>query len=264
VALLTIDDYRIGAFEQLSAYARAIGLPLERASTPAELKARLKEFKKHDLILIDTPGFSQNNTHLIEEIARCLGKIHHIQIQLVLSASTKQNDLLDTIRQLGPIGAPQLMFTKLDESTTYGNLLNILLQSNLPMSYFSWGQRVPDDFEAASVETLVDMIFPKNIDFNPRQSDNDPGYLKTADRPTRGANDAETDSLFVANKNSDVYHVAGCKWTDKIKQINIVKFESAAAAERKNYLPCRNCNPDQSDHKGTRSFARDKINMALY
>ena len=264
VALLTIDDYRIGAMEQLNAYARIIGLPLERASTPAELKACLREFKKYDLILIDTPGLSQNNTYQIEEIASCLGKIHHIQIQLVLSASTKQKDVLDTIRQLGPIGAQQLIFTKLDESLTYGNLLNILLRSNLSMSYFSRGQQVPDDIEAASIETLVDLILSKNVDFDPRQSDNDSGNLKTADRSLKGANGSGPDSFFVANKNSDVYHVAGCKWTNKIKQNNIITFESAAAAEQKNYLPCRNCNPDRSDHNGTRSFARDKINMALY
>jgi flagellar biosynthesis protein FlhF len=264
VALLTIDDYRIGAIEQLNAYARIIGLPLERASTPAELKARLREFKKYDLILIDTPGFSQNNPSQIEEIASCLEKIHHIQILLVLSASTKQKELLDTIRQLGPSGAQQLIFTKLDESITYGNLLNILLRSNLPMSYFSRGQQVSDDIEAATIETLVDLILSKNMEFDPRQSNNDSRNLKTADHPIMGANGSDLDSFFVANKNSDVYHIAGCKWTNKIKQNNIITFESAAAAEQKNYLPCRNCNPDRSDHSGTQSFARDKKNMALY
>jgi flagellar biosynthesis protein FlhF len=264
VALLTIDDYRIGAIEQLNAYAGIIGLPLERASTPAELKARLREFKKYDLILIDTPGLSKNNTRQIEEIASCLKKIHHIQILLVLSASTKQKDLLDTIWQLGPIGPQQLIFTKLDESITYGNLLNILLRSNLPMSYFSRGQRVSEDIEAATIETLVDLILSKSMEFDRRQSNNEPGNLKTADHPIRGAINSDHDSFFVANKNSDVYHVAGCKWTNKIKQNNIITFESAAAAEQKNYLPCRNCNPDRSEHNDMQSFARDKKNMALY
>ena len=264
VALLTIDDYRIGAIEQLNTYARIIGLPLDRASTPAELKARLKEFKKYDLILIDTPGFSQNNMHQIEEISSYLEKIHHIQIQLVLSASTGQKDLLNTIRQLRPVGVQQLIFTKLDESMTYGNLLNILLRSNLPMSYFSRGQQVPDDIETATIETLVDLIFSNNTEFGPQQSDKDAGNLKIADRSMKGANISGSDSFFVANKNSDVYHVAGCKWTNKIKQNNIITFESAAAAEQKNYLPCRNCNPDRLDHSNTKSIVRDKINIALY
>ena len=264
VALLTIDDYRIGAIEQLNAYARIIGLPLERASTPNELKARLKEFKKYDLILIDTPGFSLNNTPQMEEISSCLEKIHHIQIQLVLSAGTKQKDLLNTIRHLRPIGAQQLIFTKLDESVTYGNLLNILLRSNLPMSFFSRGQQIPDDIEVATIETLVDLIMSKSPDVDLGQSDNDPGNIKIPDRPLNGPSDSDPEFFFVANKNSDVYHLAGCKWTKKIKQHNVITFESAAAAEQKKYLPCRNCNPDRSDHSGARSFARDKKNIALY
>jgi flagellar biosynthesis GTPase FlhF len=280
VALMSIDDYRIAAIEQLNAYARIIGLPLKMASTPAELKARLREFKGYDLILIDTPGFSQNNTRQIQEIASYLEKVNHIQIQLVLSASTKQKDLLDTITKLGPIGpqhlldtitklgpiGPQhLIFTKLDESISYGNLLNILLRSNIPMSYLSRGQKIPDDFETACVETLADLILSENTEFAPEPAGNAAMDSTNLDHPLNNSGGpGPAEPFVVAKRNSNVYHIAGCKWTNKVKHKNLIIFESASAAERKNYLPCRNCNPDRPDHDGVRSFARDKVNMARY
>ena len=70
--------------------------------------------------------------------------------------------------------------------------------------------------------------------------------------------------LFVANRNSDVYHIAGCKWTKKIKHANIIEFESAEAAEQKHYLPCRNCNPHRAKKLSLSSFARDKVNISRY
>jgi flagellar biosynthesis protein FlhF len=265
VALMSIDDYRIAAIEQLNAYARIIGLPLKMASTPAELKARLREFKGYDLILIDTPGFSQNNTRQIQEIASYLEKVNHIQIQLVLSASTKQKDLLDTITKLGPIGPQHLIFTKLDESISYGNLLNILLRSNIPMSYLSRGQKIPDDFETACVETLADLILSENTEFAPEPAGNAAMDSTNLDHPLNNSGGpGPAEPFVVAKRNSNVYHIAGCKWTNKVKHKNLIIFESASAAERKNYLPCRNCNPDRPDHDGVRSFARDKVNMARY
>lgn len=264
VALMTIDDYRIGAIEQLNTYARIIGIPLKTATTPAELKTGINEFKNYDLILIDTPGFSQNNTGQIQEIASYLEKVNHIQIQLVLSASTKQKDLFDTIQKLAPINPRHLIFTKLDESNSYGNLLNILMRSNIAISYLSRGQQIPDDIEAVSIETLADLMLLKNSEFTAVPARNAAIGSTKLDHPLNGAGGPNPEPLFVANRNSDVYHLAGCKWTNKIKHKNIITFETASAAEQKNYLPCRNCNPDRLDNDGLPSFARDKLNIALY
>jgi hypothetical protein len=157
-----------------------------------------------------------------------------------------------------------LTVTKIDESNTFGNLLNVLIRTKMHFSYITDGQLIPDNIEAASIERLVDLILvnKKGMDPLPELS-GDVGSMAFNRSKKRPAGTVAA-TRFVANRNSDIYHVAGCKWTKKIKPDNIITFESAWAAEQKNYLPCRNCNPTRLDYDGTRSFERDKINIALF
>lgn len=267
VALITFDDIRIGALDQIHVYARIIGVPYAVASNRSELKKQLKRFNDRDLVLIDTPGLNPRNSIQIKELQRHFEKMPSLQTQLVLSATTKEADLRDTIRRFEGFGQRRLLFTRLDETGAVGNLLNVLVRTHLPVSYLSDGQQVPDDIRPASLKKLVRILVRKKTE---RHVKGDAAPNSESTTGMEGSTDFITkkrQANFVANRNSDVYHIAGCKWTKKIKHENMITFESAAAAANQNYLPCRNCNPDRDLRPETRVFERDyhlKSNVSAY
>ena len=242
VAVITIDNYGIAANEQLKSYARIIGVPLETAVNPVELKQAIKKFKRKDLILIDTPGINPTDRSQIHELKSYFAKLPELQKHLVVSSTTKEKDLLAISDSFKELDFQRLLFTKIDESCTFGNMLNMLIRTNIPLSFLCCGRKVPDDVEAGSIQKLVDLLFQvKDLDRKPstRPSNLEAnGSVKDQDR-TRGR------SYFVANKNSDVYHSTDCQWSDKIKPDNIIQFASTQEAEAQKFLPCRSCNPDR-------------------
>lgn len=242
VAVITIDNYGIAANEQLKSYMRIIGIPLDMAVNPAELSRAIKRHQQKDLIFIDTPGINPNSQSQIRELESYFSKLPDLQKHLVVSAATKEKDLRQILQAFQEVGAQRLLFSKIDESKTYGNMLNALIRSHIPLSFFSCGRRVPDDIEAGTIQKLVDLIFQaKNL--NPKSSSESP-RLKDG-RPVEVQRSTGNRSYFVANKNSDIYHQTDCKWSDKIKPENIIQFASNREAETQNFLPCRSCNPDR-------------------
>lgn len=242
VAVITIDHYSIAANEQLKSYARIIGFPLETAFNNTELKRAIKTYKQKDLIFIDTPGINPNNPSQIRELKSYFTKLPELQKHLALSVATKEKDLREISQAFQEVGVQRLLFTKIDESKTYGNMLNALIRTNIPLSFLSCGRRVPDDIEAGSIQKLVDLIFRiKNLEHN---LSTDSFNIK-ADRSVEDREPSISRPHYVANKNSEVYHHPDCKWSDKIKPQNIVQFTSNREAEARNFLPCRSCNPDR-------------------
>ncbi len=161
VAFLTADTYRIAAAEQLRTYANILDMPLTVVYTPDEMNAALERLQDYDLILVDTAGFSHKNEtqrvdtkRLIEELAGDFEK----EVCLVLSATTKYKDLLDIADIYHEIADYKLIFSKLDETSTYGNLLNVKLYSGADISYVTTGQNVPDDMEIFPTQKIVKML----------------------------------------------------------------------------------------------------------
>ena len=243
VAVISIDNYGIAANEQLKTYARIIGIPLATAVNPSEFKRAIKKYKQKDLILIDTPGINPTGLDPMSELKSYFARLPEMQKHLVVSVATKEKDLIRISQAFQEIGVQRLLFTKLDESSTYGNVLNVLLQTHIPLSFLSCGRRVPDDIEAGSIQKLIDMIFPAT-GMNRKASKQ--SSLPKTNRTGSTRKSAIIESLFVANKNSDVYHSTDCKWSKKIKPENILQFASNQEAEAKNFLPCRSCNPKRS------------------
>jgi len=262
VALITFDDLRIAAIDQIKTCAGIIGVPLAVAASRSDLKRYMKRFKQKDLILIDTPGLNPKNEDHMTELQDYFTKFNTIETQLVLSATTKEKDLLDTVKRFETVGTQRLTFTKLDETNTVGNLLNVLIRTTLPFSYVADGQQIPDAIQEASMQKLVALLF---------RHDTGSGVWPRADRhavqskmidPIAKVMEPAHSMRYVANRNSDVYHVSGCKWTKKIKPDHIIAFESAEAAARQNYLPCRNCYPDQSDAQSLMIFDGDRQKLS--
>ena len=165
VGIITLDTYRIGAVEQLMTYAKMMRLPIETVVDPTDFEEALNTLRHNDYILIDTVGSSQHDKEKIEKLKSFL-KINtfaEININLVLSAVTKYEDLIDIYNNFSILNIDTLIFTKLDESRNYGNMFSLLLDTKKPVSYFSIGQEVPDDLMEADAEYLLKGILEKEF-----------------------------------------------------------------------------------------------------
>ncbi|MDN5293812.1 MAG: flagellar biosynthesis protein FlhF [Eubacteriales bacterium] len=149
VALVTMDTYRIAAVEQIKTYANIIGVPVEVAYNPKEMKGAIARLADKELILIDTPGRSHYNRKQMEEIHQYLEAAVPDDIYLVLSATTRFRDLLETVEAYSSLPMQKLVFTKLDETSCWGVILNVIYKTRKNLSYFTVGQNVPDDIEVA-------------------------------------------------------------------------------------------------------------------
>lgn len=154
VGLVTTDNYRIGAHEQLRAYAKLLGVPMRVAADAAELRETLKDLEQKKFVLVDTAGMSQRDLRLAEQFA-LLAEGGAVRSYLVLAANTRQaamDEVIRTYRRLQPAGC---ILTKVDEVGSLGGALTLLIQHRLPAAYVSDGQRVPEDLHAARAHHLV-------------------------------------------------------------------------------------------------------------
>lgn len=161
VALLTSDTYRIAAAEQLRTYANILEVPFRVIYTEDELRNAIMEFKEYDYIFLDTSGHSHQNEEQLNQTATFLTVIDELaerETFLVLSATTKYSDLLKISKKYKNISDFQLIFTKLDETNSIGNLLNIKLYADAPIAYITNGQNVPDDIERFDPQKAVKQL----------------------------------------------------------------------------------------------------------
>ncbi len=156
VALISIDSYRIAAPEQLKTYASLIGIPFALAYNREELDKYIRMFNDYDLIFIDTVG-KRISEESVKRDSEILGK-ERIKKLLVLSATTKSEDLVDVVKKYKIMGPQSIIFTKMDETLSFGNIFNTLVKEGLPLSYFTTGQKVPQDIEVASPEKLTNLL----------------------------------------------------------------------------------------------------------
>lgn len=261
VALINLDNYRIGANEQLEVYARILSIPLATAGSPAELKTIVKKFSQKDLILIDTPGISQNNSSQIDTLIEYFRALKSVEVHLLLSAATKEKIQMDTIARFKKLSIQRLIFTKVDESRAYGSLLNIALQSEIPLSFLTTGQQIPEDLEVGSPDNLADLMIGSAVVSTVTGNRNS----NSVDAGTgRGSRHQVVDAYLVANKNSDVYHDPSCKWAQKIKPENIIEFRNAAEAEDRKFMPCRNCSAERMEKISNIPQTRDRMRISSY
>lgn len=170
VGLITVDTYRIAAVEQLRTYADIIDLPMEVVATPREMRAAVERMSNLELILMDTAGRSPRDEVKIQELKVMLAEAQADEVHLVLSSVASGASLKKTAQRFAEVGATAIIFTKLDEATGLGNLLPLLRSCNLPLSYLTNGQNVPDDIEPADPRKLARMLLgrPESVRPSPR------------------------------------------------------------------------------------------------
>ena len=155
VSLITADTYRISAVEQLKTYAEIMGLQLEIVYAPQELAKALAKCKGSQLVLLDTAGRSPKNQEQLEELQLLLSQVPQAEKHLVLSLTTCNRDALEIAKRFSVCSPDKVLFTKLDEASRCGVILNVLQQFPMKLSYVTNGQNVPDDLQIVSPAWLA-------------------------------------------------------------------------------------------------------------
>ncbi len=156
VALITTDNYRIGAHEQLQTYGRIMGCPVRQVRDAEELASALYQFRHRRLVLIDTAGVGQRDIRLTEQLDTLVKNAKvRIRSYLVMSATSQRRVMQEAVDHFRRIPLSGCILTKLDESLNLGEVINVCIQNALPISYITDGQRVPEDIQVANAALLV-------------------------------------------------------------------------------------------------------------
>lgn len=235
VALVSLDDLRLGAWDPLRLVADALQLRLTTGSLQSDARAILKENRAADLVLFDTPAVGPGDDDRIRELARLVRRIKPSDICFLAAATARPTDQAALIRRLGPVALTGIGFTKVDESTRPAGLLNLLARIGKPALLFTGGPRIPEDLADGSLRYLAAKI-------GPGDRNDAPAAVEPA---AESVGKHRKPAPFVANGSSDIYHRRDCKWTHVMKVENIVCFDSAAEAESRDFKPCRACCRDR-------------------
>lgn len=158
VGLITIDTYRIGAVEQLRTYADIMNIPFKVVFSIKDMEDTIEDMKNCEVILIDTTGRSSKNVMQISELRAFIEKVNSNNVHLVISSTTKDKDIDNIVEGYKILGYKSIIITKLDETTTYGSILNIANRTKKPISFMTTGQDVPDDIKVTTTKEISGLI----------------------------------------------------------------------------------------------------------
>jgi flagellar biosynthesis protein FlhF len=156
VGMITLDTFRVGAVAQLETYAKLLQVRLVVARTLSEVKAGLHALNRCDYVLVDTVGSSPYNRRQVNSTAGLLPIMgDDREVILCMAANVRETEQQAIHRRFTVLNPTGLIFTKLDETVTYGGILNVAVKSNLPLTMYTDGQRVPENLGWMSAQTLA-------------------------------------------------------------------------------------------------------------
>ncbi|ADD69595.1 flagellar biosynthetic protein FlhF [Denitrovibrio acetiphilus DSM 12809] len=158
VALITVDNFRIGAVEQLRTYAEIVDIPLRVASTPTELERIIYECRDYDYVFVDSMGRSQFDDSQIGDLLKFMEVSPLVKVALVMSMSSNHQEMADTYDRYSKLLPEYLIFTKLDETKYFGPLVNLPIKKKTPLMLLAGGQNVPDDMEVPDGKKIAGKI----------------------------------------------------------------------------------------------------------
>lgn len=158
VAFITTDTYRIAAIDQLQTYAKILNVPIEVAYNLEDFKNAAEKFSHYDLVFIDTAGRNFLNQEYVRELQSIIDFEREMETYLVLSLTAKQKDMEEIYRQFSIIPIKQLIFTKADETSSFGSMLNFIVEHKIGAAYITNGQDVPDDIEKATPRLITKIV----------------------------------------------------------------------------------------------------------
>lgn len=168
VAFITADTYRIAAVEQLNTYASIIDCPVDVVYSSDEIEESINQYSEYELILIDTAGRSHKSEEQMNDVVDLYNNLvksadkYDIEVFLTLSVTTKYKDLVRITEAYKDIPGYKIIFTKLDETCSLGNILNIKMLTNASLSYTTSGQNVPNDIEVVNEQGLAKQLLGGN------------------------------------------------------------------------------------------------------
>ena len=156
VRIFTIDNYRIGAKEQIETYGNIMEIPVASVDSRQDMKKQMAIAADADMVFVDTIGKSPREFTKLAEMNELLrGTGGHEGVHLAVSATTKTADLREILRQFEPFGYTSVLVTKVDETNRLGNIISVLEEKQKPISYLTDGQNVPEDIHPATVEQIL-------------------------------------------------------------------------------------------------------------
>ncbi len=158
VGLISIDTYRLGAIDQLRIFSEVSNIDMLVAYEPEEIPGLMNSLKDKDIIFVDTAGRSQNRNDQLKKTRQYLDGIKIDETFLVMSSTSSTKNLYDTAEKFKIFNYDSFIFTKLDEGIAFGNILNIVSNFNVPVTFLSNGQIIPDDIMSADSEFIAKLI----------------------------------------------------------------------------------------------------------
>ncbi|MEH7382541.1 flagellar biosynthesis protein FlhF [Bacillus sp. JJ1533] len=155
IAFITTDTFRIAAIEQLKTYAKILGAPVEVCYSFDDFKKAKEAYKEYDVVFIDTAGRNFRNEKYIDDLNNLIHFSNDMETFLVLSLTSKMNDMKVIYDQFSKITISKFIFTKVDETANYGAMVNLIVSSGIGVAYLTNGQNVPDDIVIASPSLIV-------------------------------------------------------------------------------------------------------------
>ncbi|WP_409305441.1 flagellar biosynthesis protein FlhF [Peribacillus sp. SCS-155] len=158
VAFITTDTYRIAAIDQLQTYAKILNVPIEVAYNLEDFKKAADRFAHYDLVFIDTAGRNFRDQKYVAELQKIIDFDKDLETYLVLSLTSKQKDMNEIYSQFSGVRIKQLIFTKADETSTYGAIVNLINSYKIGAAFITDGQNVPDDLKQIEPRIIANMI----------------------------------------------------------------------------------------------------------
>jgi flagellar biosynthesis protein FlhF len=161
VRIISVDLHGVGAHEKLRSFAAIMGAGFTATSSAAQFMEAIDEFRNKHVLLIDTPGYGHADWAWARDLASVVGQLKNKEIHLVLPASMHAPGLLRYLRRYEEFNPDYLLFTKLDETESYGSMLSAAFQASRPLSFLTRGQGIPEDIEAANAAALMAGVFAR-------------------------------------------------------------------------------------------------------
>lgn len=164
VGLITTDTFRVGAVEQLRHYADLIGVPLETVNSAEEFAYAMNRFSRYDLVLVDTAGRNPGDHSQVADLSTMFESFD-VETHLVIPAATRQYEVNDILVRYHGLSPAALIFTKYDEARVFGAMVNAVIASDLPISFITMGQRVPEDITRPRPQAIARRIVESVLEF---------------------------------------------------------------------------------------------------
>ncbi|MCC5802788.1 flagellar biosynthesis protein FlhF [Rossellomorea vietnamensis] len=158
IAFITTDTYRIAAIEQLKTYAGLLNVPVEVVYKMEDFKKAIEKFVDYDHVFIDTAGRNFRERKYVEDLQKIIDFDHHMETYLVLSLTSKERDMREIISQFSSIDIDRFIFTKSDETSSYGSMINMISEAKIGAAYVTNGQDVPEDITEVKEDEIVSML----------------------------------------------------------------------------------------------------------